>query len=112
MADLIDKLEHIVGRKLDVEEVTLQDDGSGAYIVAWNVDGVTQPTQSEIDAVTDSTATATVGLRALRSVRDRMLAETDWWASSDLTMTQAQTDYRQALRDITDNATSLSDVTW
>ena len=112
MADLIDKLEHIVGRKLDVEELTLQDDGSGAYIVAWNVDGVTQPTQSEIDAVADSTAEATIGLRALRSVRDRMLSETDWWASSDLTMTQAQTDYRQALRDITDNATSLSDVTW
>ena len=35
MADLIDKLEHIVGRKLDVEKF-LQDDGSGAYIAAWN----------------------------------------------------------------------------
>lgn len=48
----------------------------------------------------------------LRHVRDGLLAETDWWAGSDLTMTQAQTDYRQALRDITDNATSLDDVTW
>ncbi len=51
-------------------------------------------------------------MRLLREERDRRLAETDWWASSDLTMTQAQTDYRQALRDITDNATSLDDVTW
>jgi len=112
MADLIDKLEHIVGRKLEFGEVELQDDGSGATIVAWNVDGVTQPTQSEIDAVADKTAEATVGLRALRSVRNRKLAETDWWGISDRTMTQAQTDYRQALRDITDNATNLSDVTW
>ena len=51
-------------------------------------------------------------MRLLREERDRRLAETDWWASSDLTMTQAQTDYRQALRDITDSATSLDDVTW
>lgn len=51
-------------------------------------------------------------MRLLREERNRRLAETDWWASSDLTMTQAQTDYRQALRDITDNATSLDDVTW
>ena len=51
-------------------------------------------------------------LTALRKERDVKLAETDWWASSDLTMTSAQTTYRQALRDITDNATSLDDVTW
>ncbi len=39
-----------------------------------------------------------------RSQRDRLIAETDWWASSDLTMTAEQTDYRQALRDITSHA--------
>ena len=48
----------------------------------------------------------------LRVERDKRLAETDWWASSDLTMTQAQTDYRQALRDITNSYTSLDDVVW
>jgi hypothetical protein len=51
-------------------------------------------------------------MKLLRAERDRLIAETDWWASSDLTMTAAQTTYRQALRDITDNATSLDDVTW
>jgi len=51
-------------------------------------------------------------MKLLREERDRKLAETDWWASSDLTMTTEQTTYRQALRDITDNATSLDDVTW
>src|SRR5210317_2089873 len=51
-------------------------------------------------------------MKALRAERDRLIAATDWWASSDLTMTAAQTAYRQALRDITDSATSLDDVTW
>ena len=51
-------------------------------------------------------------MRLPREERNRRLAETDWWASSDLTMTTEQTTYRQALRDITDSATSLDDVTW
>ena len=56
--------------------------------------------------------TAAEPMKELRAERDRLIAATDWWASSDLTMTDAQTAYRQALRDITDNATSLDDVTW
>ena len=51
-------------------------------------------------------------LRMLRHDRDVKLKETDWWASSDLTMTAAQSAYRQALRDITNTYTSLSDVVW
>tara|TARA_Y100000004_G_C8827258_1_gene374557 strand:+ start:574 stop:846 length:273 start_codon:yes stop_codon:yes gene_type:complete len=66
--------------------------------------------QAEEQAWADGAAER--NLTALRKERDVKLAETDWWASSDLTMTSAQTTYRQALRDITDNATSLDDVTW
>ena len=51
-------------------------------------------------------------LKLLRAGRDRLIAATDWWAGSDHTMTAEQTAYRQALRDITDSATSLDDVTW
>jgi len=51
-------------------------------------------------------------MRLLRVERDRKLTETDWWAVSDRTMTAEQTDYRQALRDITTSATSLDDVVW
>ena len=51
-------------------------------------------------------------LKLLREERDAKLAETDWWASSDLTMTAEQTAYRQALRDITDTYSSLDDVVW
>ena len=51
-------------------------------------------------------------LTILRLQRNFLLKETDWWASSDLTMTDAQKKYRQDLRDITKSATSLDDVTW
>ena len=51
-------------------------------------------------------------LKLLRAERDRMIAATDWWASSDLTMSAERTAYRQALRDITDSYTSLDDVVW
>lgn len=47
----------------------------------------------------------TVGLQELdlivRERRSALLSETDWWCLSDRTATQAQLDYRQALRDIT-----------
>ena len=51
-------------------------------------------------------------MRLLREERNRRIAETDWWASSDLTMTAEQTSYRQALRDITDSYQSLDTVVW
>ena len=51
-------------------------------------------------------------MKLLREERDRLIGQTDWWAGSDRTMTDAQTAYRQALRDITASATSLDDVTW
>ena len=49
-----------------------------------------------------------------RAERDRRIAETDWWASSDLTMTDEQTAYRQALRDITthSNWPNLEEGDW
>ena len=39
-------------------------------------------------------------MRLLRLERNRRLAETDWWVLPDRTPTQAQLDYRQALRDL------------
>tara|TARA_R100000951_G_scaffold55307_1_gene46434 strand:- start:294 stop:791 length:498 start_codon:yes stop_codon:yes gene_type:complete len=49
-----------------------------------------------------------------RSNRDTLLAETDWWAVSDRTMTSNQTAYRKALRDITthSNWPHLEDADW
>ncbi len=50
--------------------------------------------------------------RSNRSQRDHLLAETDWWAVADRTMTDEQRQYRTNLRNITESATSLDDVTW
>jgi hypothetical protein len=79
----------------------IESDNSADWGVTWTQ---VETKQSEL--------TAAEPLKALRAERDRLIAATDWWASSDLTMTSAQTAYRQALRDITDDATSLDDVTW
>ena len=51
----------------------------------------------------------------LRDKRNRLLAETDWMGNSDVTMSDAWTTYRQALRDITSQTPSddtLSNITW
>jgi len=47
-----------------------------------------------------------------RAERNDLLTETDWWAVSDRTMTQAQTDYRQALRDVPEQDGFPTDITW
>ena len=51
-------------------------------------------------------------MKLLREERNRRIAETDWWASSDLTMSAERTAYRQNLRDITETFSSLDDVVW
>ena len=55
----------------------------------------------------------TRNLDELRTERNNKLTATDYWGSPDLPdMTQAQLDYRQALRDITDTYSSLDTVVW
>jgi len=51
-------------------------------------------------------------LAALRAERNRLLAETDYYGNSDVTLPTAMKTYRQELRDITKTATSLEDVNW
>ena len=51
----------------------------------------------------------------LRSDRDRRLAQTDWYALQDVTMSDAMRDYRQALRDLPASLTTVEQVeavTW
>ena len=61
--------------------------------------------QAKLDA-----ATAT----ANRTKRDGLLADTDYFALTDVTMDAAMTSYRQALRDITAHANwpNLADADW
>jgi len=67
---------------------------------------LTSEEQKELDA---QKSNAEKQLEYLRLERNRLLFETDWWASSDLTMTDAQKKYRQDLRDITKTFQSMED---
>ena len=53
-----------------------------------------------------------IKLSQLRFARNQKLAETDWMANSDVTMSDEWKTYRQALRDITESYTSIYDVVW
>ena len=50
---------------------------------------------------------------SIRRERNVLLANTDWWASSDLTMSDAQKKYRKDLRDLPSTISDpTKDVTW
>ena len=54
-------------------------------------------------------------LSELRSKRNRLLAETDFWGNSDMTMSDGMTTYRQALRDLPsgkDTVAKCTNATW
>lgn len=63
-------------------------------------------------AAEETSVIAAIKLSQLRFERNRKLAETDYLALSDNTMSAAMTTYRQSLRDITDNYSSLDTVVW
>jgi len=98
----------------------VQDDLNN-WVEAWQIadmfadtteDGVTT-TKAEHEAAYQARLDISAA-ESNRTQRDRLIAETDWWASSDLTMTSAQTAYRQALRDITSHANwpHLDEADW
>ena len=49
-------------------------------------------------------------LARLRAKRNALLAETDFYALSDVTMSEDMTTYRQNLRDITEGLTTVEEV--
>lgn len=67
---------------------------------------LSQYTQAQIDHDSDLLSAYQ------RNKRDELLAETDWWAVTDRTMSQQQLDYRQALRDVPSQSGFPSSITW
>ena len=51
-------------------------------------------------------------LQNLREERNRRLAETDYLALSDATLSEEMRTYRQALRDLPDNTSDPANPTW
>tara|TARA_S200002703_G_scaffold26072_1_gene22385 strand:- start:1271 stop:1612 length:342 start_codon:yes stop_codon:yes gene_type:complete len=77
-------------------------------IMEWH-DTRPQPTESEIQAKI-AELTAAEPLRLLRQHRNQLLAQSDWMAVADRTMTPAQIAYRQALRDLTTHSSPELDA--
>lgn len=110
-----------IGEYQTVRRNGVVQDSLGNWVEAWEisdmfadttVDGVTT-TKAEHEAAYQTRLDSDAAERN-RTERNRLIAETDWWASSDLTMTTEQTAYRQALRDITTHANwpHLSEADW
>lgn len=95
--------------RLEPEAVFTMSDADDYSTIVWESTDVTKPTLAQANA---KKTELNSDITKLRFVRDAKLAETDWWGASDNTMTAAQTTYRQALRDITDNYSSLDTVVW
>ena len=73
----------------------------------WRVEGGAVVFKADIASAAETAAS----MKSIRSERNRRLAETDWWASSDLTMSDAQSSYRAALRDFPETV-NLGDIVW
>ena len=85
----------------DENNFAVESDNPDNWGVSWTT---VAAKKAELDAAEP--------MKLLREERNRRIAETDWWALADLTMSQAQWNYRQALRDITKSYSSLDDVVW
>jgi len=77
----------------------------------WLSTDIPQPTDAEIEAEVERLI-AEQPAKEARATRDRLIAETDWMALSDVQMSDAWSAYRQALRDIPQQAGFPTDVTW
>jgi hypothetical protein len=90
----------------------VEQDSLGNWVYKWNAvdkfqeytdeDGVTQTKAVQEAAHLQSLEDAKFA--SLRVERNRLLDETDWTASTDVTMTAEMTTYRQALRDLPSTA--------
>jgi hypothetical protein len=96
--------------------VTTSLDGGDVHI-EW-LNGTSEIPMSDINAKKAELENK-LPLKVLRNERNLKLSETDWWCCSDRTPTQAQLDYRTALRDLPSTASpsldkngNLTGVTW
>jgi hypothetical protein len=84
------------------------NDSTGAFDVDGNQ--VTLD-QAVVDAAAIEVA-AEQALVNLRTKRNRLIAETDYLALSDATLTDEMSTYRQALRDLPANTTDPANPVW
>jgi len=79
---------------------------SGRYVIIW--DRIEpEPTEEQLEA-----AFVIYNWDYVRKQRNTLLAETDFYALSDVTMSADMTTYRQDLRDLPASTENSEDVVW
>ena len=86
-----------------VTEATPSQDSDGNWVGAWSEQDMNDEQKADCDQLKSE---------EVRGRRDTLLAETDFFALSDVTMTDAMTTYRQALRDTPQQAGFPHTITW
>ena len=98
----------------------VEQDANGNWVYAWTENNMFQEytddegtvitVQAQIDAkvAADNAALASTE----RATRDDLLKATDHYGLSDVSMTEAMTAYRQALRDVPQQAGFPQTITW
>ena len=91
----------------------------GDFLPEGAIEVARRPRNEAIWADDTWTFPAGLAMSDLRKQRNNLLLETDWWASSDLTMSKEQKDYRKTLRDFPSTASpkldengQLTGATW
>ena len=100
-------MNHDAIRRVYVNAITI-DDGAGVFDCDGN--------QITIDQTLVDAAAAEIQVEAqwkeLRQTRNRLIAETDYLALSDSTLSAEMAAYRQALRDLPANTTDPANPVW
>tara|TARA_R100001510_G_C7604778_1_gene170281 strand:+ start:594 stop:962 length:369 start_codon:yes stop_codon:yes gene_type:complete len=103
---IITKAEALKSLHTNAKWSWIGEDYSGITWDETNSDSL--PTESEIDAEL-TRLTNVEPMRLLRIKRNTLLANCDWRASSDLTLSDSWKTYRQALRDLPASASPKID---
>ena len=92
-----------------------EQDAKDNWVQKWAEQDMFADTEEATKSEQETTYQATLDAEAataVRSERDRKLAETDWMALSDVTMSDEWKTYRQSLRDVPQQETFPTTVTW
>jgi len=76
-------------------------------VCEWDDEVATFPTADEMNE-----AVVVANWNRARKERNELLAATDFYALSDVTMSEDMTTYRQALRDLPESVENSEDVVW
>ena len=101
----VEAMPSIDDRTKKVEQASSPSLVDGTWAVGWTTSSKTSEETAAHDAGVASSN---------RNMRDSLLAATDYFALTDVTMDSVMTSYRQSLRDITSHANwpNLDDADW